>query len=88
MWIHDESTVFGHFWKFVNLMSFMDVFRKLLPFPPGVAQANPVAAWKTPWLVHLHPRLRGNVPDDDRTLGTCIEQLTYSTTTQKLYWWK
>jgi hypothetical protein len=30
------------------------------PPPPGVFQANPIAAQKTPWLEQLHPRLRGN----------------------------
>jgi hypothetical protein len=31
------------------------------PPPPRVAQANPIAAQKTPWFAHLHSRLRGNV---------------------------
>jgi hypothetical protein len=39
----------------------MDLFRKALPPSSQVAQANPIAAQKTAWLVHLHPQLRENV---------------------------
>jgi hypothetical protein len=41
-------------------MSVMDFLWKSLP-PPPIAQAKPTAAQRTPWLSHLHPRLRGNV---------------------------
>jgi hypothetical protein len=41
------------FWELINLMSVKDLFRKSLPPPPTrVAQANPIAAQKTPWLAH------------------------------------
>jgi hypothetical protein len=44
------------------LMSVMDLFfNSSSPPPPRAAQVNPIAAQKTPWLAHLHPRLRGNV---------------------------
>jgi hypothetical protein len=35
-------------------------FSKIPPPPPRVAQANPIAAQKTPCLAHLHPQLREN----------------------------
>jgi hypothetical protein len=36
-------------------------FENRCPSSPHVSQAIPTAAQKTPWLAHLHPRLRGNV---------------------------
>jgi hypothetical protein len=42
----------------------MDIFRKWLPLPCQVASQ------KTPWLVRLHPRLRGNVVGEHPLLGT------------------
>jgi hypothetical protein len=44
-------------------MSVMDHFRKSLPPPPWVVQAKSIADQKTPRLMYLHPRLRGNVED-------------------------
>jgi hypothetical protein len=41
-------------------MSVPDIFRKSLPPAPRIGQYNPKDAQKTPWLAHLHPRLRGN----------------------------
>jgi hypothetical protein len=40
-------------------------FPKIAPLPIHVAQVNPAAAQKTPWLAHLHPRLTGNVDQED-----------------------
>jgi hypothetical protein len=42
-------------------MSVLDLFRNSLPLLPWIAQADPIAAQKTSWLAHLHPRLGGNV---------------------------
>jgi hypothetical protein len=43
-------------------MCVMDLFRNSLPPPPppGVAEANPVASQKTPWLAHSYTRLRAS----------------------------
>jgi hypothetical protein len=54
-----------YFWELINVIFVMHLIRKSLP--PRVAQASPVTAQKTPWLVHLHPRLRGNVGYDSRS---------------------
>jgi hypothetical protein len=42
-------------------MSVMDLFRKALPPSSPVPKPNPTAGQKTPCLVHLYPRVRGNV---------------------------
>jgi hypothetical protein len=39
-------------------------FENRPPPPRVVAQANPIAAQKTPRLAHLHSRLRGDVCDN------------------------
>jgi hypothetical protein len=44
-------------YKFDELRTF---FENHCPLP-RVAQPKPIAAQKTPWFAHLHPRLRGNM---------------------------